>query len=256
MGYDVFRKNKGAAAEQWHESEPHYIVARDLGLNTLRIRAYSNVDLDLASSRAHAICGEDGSGKTELLLTLAGRMLPHEGSLNVGGIHVGGVRGVNQIRKLSGLAFFEHVNEVQPGLSVLSVTAAELGLAGRRSNRKAAREYLDEWGLVGFENDSIESLDRYTYDLLGIALGMAANPKVLAVEEIERDLTELQKIKLLRTLRLTAREKGTTIVCGVIDYDFATAFDTMTCISVEAMEQGVALRAKRSIEALEEAEQS
>lgn len=222
-------------------SEPHYIVARDLGLNTIRVPGYSHINLDLASNQAHALCAENKSGKLELLLTLAGRMLPTEGSLAIDGLDGTKLKSLSKIRRMSGLAFFDNVNEVEHALSVRTITSAELGLAGKRSNRKMTEQYLEEWGLMGVSEELVDDLDRYTYDLLGIALGMAGDPKILAVQEIERDLTKHESSKLVNLLRRIACDRHVTVVCGVVDYGLATHFDTVQCISVGAEEQRAGL---------------
>ena len=60
--------------------QPGFIMAQDLSLRDVRMKAYEHVSLNLDRGMAHAICAEDKGGKTELLLTLAGRMHPTSGS--------------------------------------------------------------------------------------------------------------------------------------------------------------------------------
>ena len=61
-----------------------YISARGLGLKTYAGYAYREVDVDVHKGELVAVRGRNGSGKTALLLTLAGRMKQTEGTLNVG----------------------------------------------------------------------------------------------------------------------------------------------------------------------------
>ena len=220
------------------------VVARGLGLRGVRSRAYAGVDLDLGAGLAHAICAEHGGGKTELLLTIAGRMLPTEGSLTIAGIDARHLRGLDRVRPMAGLGFFDRVNDVERVLRVGTVTSAELSLAGRPSNKAAAAAYLAEWGLADKARTVIDDLERVDYDLLGIALGMAGDPQILVVEDIERDLTEHQSLKLAETLRDLARRTGACVVCGVNDYDLAAAFDTATCITDDSRAQRAAWERK------------
>lgn len=219
------------------EPDPHFVVARGLGLATLRVKGYAGVDLDIAGGTAHALCGEDKSGKTELLLTLAGRMLPTEGKLLVDGIDASRLRGVDKLRKRAGLAFFAHVNDVERGLRVRTVTSAELSLAGRPSNRAATEAYLERWELLWAADHLVGDLDAYSFDLLGIALGMASDPQLLAVDDIESGLTDHQTLKLVSLLRDLAHDTSTTVVCGVTDYDVAAQFDSASCLSDDARAQ-------------------
>lgn len=222
--------------------DPHFIVARDLGLATLRISAYEHVNLDLASGQAHALCAENKSGKTELLLTLAGRMHRSTGELSIAGIDASSLRGVDKVRRIAGLGFFDNVNDVERVLRVRTVASAELSLAGKRSNRAATMDYLSEWGLDGLAESNIEDLTSYEYHRLGIALGMAQDPQILVVSDVERDLTEHQSQLLVDELRQLARDRGVTVVCGVIDFDLATRFDSVTCLTEASRSQQAAWR--------------
>lgn len=125
-----------------------FITAEGLSQQSPRIQSYRDVNLKLAKGQAHAICAEDRSGKTELLLTLAGRMLPTSGTLRVGGIDVRGLRSLARVRRFASLGFFENVNDVERVLKVSVITSAELGLAGKRSNAMATDAFLESCGLL------------------------------------------------------------------------------------------------------------
>lgn len=235
-----------------HETRPAHVAGVDiqaagLGLKSPRITAYQGVDLDFAAGQAHAVLAENKAGKTELLLTLAGRMLPTAGELTVGGINGRSLKGLGRIRRFSGLGWFENINELEPVLRVRTCVSAELGLAGKKSGRAATEAYLREWGLSDVARQDLESLDRATYYLLGIALGMAGDPRLLVVDEIESDLTNQQSRELVNLLTRIARDRGTTVVCGVCDYELARRFDGVACITEKARAQREAAQATFSL---------
>lgn len=223
--------------ENTQRDDQHLVVAHGLGLRGVRARAYKEVDLDLCAGQAHALCAENKGGKTELLLTIAGRMLPTEGSLRIAGIDARHLRGLDRVRPMAGLGFFDRVNDVERVLRVSTVTSAELSLVGRPSGKEATLAYLDEWGLADKASTVIEDLPRIDYDRLGIALGMAGEPRILVVSDIERDLTEHQSLSLANELCEVAHRTGACVVCGVNDYDLAAVFDTATCITDGARAQ-------------------
>ncbi|MBR3235655.1 MAG: ATP-binding cassette domain-containing protein [Atopobiaceae bacterium] len=204
------------------------------------MKAYQHVDLELSANKAHAICAQDKSGKSELLLTFAGLMKPSSGSCHVFGQDVSRVAGRRNVRKQASLAFFEHVNDVERVLRVRTIASAELGLAGKPSNRAATMAFLTAWDLGDYADSTVESLSRYDYDRLGIALAMAHDPALLLVDDIERDLTEHESIKLCHLLCSLAAQQNITVVCGVLDYDLASRFDTASCITDEARAQQAA----------------
>ena len=219
------------------DADAPYLEAHQLSLGDVRMQAYQNVDLAFARGGAYAICAEDKGGKTELLLTLAGRMHPTAGSCMVAGYDVCKLSGMRKVRTRASLAFFENVNDVERVLKVRTIASAELGLAGKRSNRAATEEFLKAWGLADVADQIIEDLPRPTYDLLGIALAMAHDPELLVVDEIERDMTEHEACKMADFLCALAHERGITVVCGVLDYDLATRFDDVACITDDARAQ-------------------
>ena len=225
-------------------ADQHLVVARGLGMRGVRGRAYQGVDLDLAGGQAHAICAENKGGKTELLLTLAGRMLATEGSLSIAGVNARHLRGLDKVRPLAGLGFFERVNDVERFLRVRTVVSAELSLAGRPSGRTATEEYLSRWGLADHAATVIDDLERRDFDLLGIALGMVGDPRILVVGDIERDLTEHQSHALADRLCDLAHREGTCVICGVNDYDLAARFDTACCLTDDARAQRAAWERK------------
>ena len=229
-------------------AERPFIQARGLSQLSPRVKSYENVDIDVAAGTAHALCAADNSGKTELLLTLAGRMRPTRGTLTVGGVSADTLVGLAHVRPFASLGFFENVNDVEKVLRVRVVASAELGLAGKRSGHAATRAFLERWGLADVADTSIEELDRYTFDRLGIALGMAHDPRLLVVDDIESSLTEHQSHKLIAELRDVAHTTGTTICCGVTDYDLAVLFDGATCINDDARAQAAAWARKHDKE--------
>lgn len=213
------------------------IVCQGLSLADLRLKAYQDVNLDLAAGRAHAICAEDKGGKTELLLTLAGRMHPSSGSCEVFGNDVTRLKGMRAVSRESALAFFDNVNDVERGLRVRTIASAELGLAGKRSGSAATRAFLADWELLEHADSTIEELPRPVYDRLGVVLALAHDPRLLLVSDIERDMTEHESAKLAAFLCDLAHTRGITVVCGVLDYDLASRFDTATCITEDARAQ-------------------
>ena len=206
-----------------------FLVAQSLSLKSPVFRAYENVSLSVMRGQVCAVAGENGSGKKELLLTLAGRMRPTSGKLVVGGHASPGHRG--RIRKIAGMGFISRVNDVQPALSVRAVVAGELNLYSRRSGRKATAAFLAEWGLEDLAKEKVNSLRQMEYDRLGIALGMAGSPELLVVDDIEGDLTRAQSEQLMALLKDIARTHATTVVVSVVDPGLAQLADVVVPIN-------------------------
>nr|BFE86911.1 hypothetical protein GCM10020093_095120 [Planobispora longispora] len=100
------------------------VRACGLSLKTGRGWVYRDVALDAEPGTLTAVAGQAGSGRTSLLLTLAGRMKPTGGTLTVAGqakprairraAALGLVDGVNDLERA--LTVREHVHERTPRL--------------------------------------------------------------------------------------------------------------------------------------------
>ena len=73
--------------------------------------AYREVDVDVHKGELVAVRGRNGSGKTALLLTLAGRMKQTEGTLNVGEFELPRQR--SKAERHVGLGLFSGLNDLQ-----------------------------------------------------------------------------------------------------------------------------------------------
>ena len=212
-----------------------FVSARGLTQKTPMRTTYQNVDLDIKRGSLTSIVAEDRRGKTELLLTLCGHMRPTSGTLTVAGLEL--PKHERDISNISGMGFFEEVNEVQPLLSLRAVTSAELNLQGKPSGSKATLAYLDTWGFADRAKDKTEALDKFERVCFGIALGLAGDPQLLVVDDIEGDLTLAQGEAILDILRKVARERGTTVVVACTDYALGKMADHAIPISDAARGQ-------------------
>lgn len=210
------------------------VTARNLGLRNARIVAYTGVDFTITPGEVTALCGENGTGKSEILLTIAGRMASTSGTLVVDGFNLPKQRA--KVRRIAGLGFFDGLNDVQPALSVQTITAAELELCGRKSNRKVTLEYLRTWGFEEFAKQKAENLSAEERVRFGIILGMVDAPRILVIDDIESELTQHQGRKLMQYLK-TLTNEGLTVVVGCTEYEIARGADRVVTLSDDARAQ-------------------
>jgi ABC-type multidrug transport system ATPase subunit len=183
--------------EYYPGEEKPFIEARGLAYKTPIGSPYQNVNLTIPKNTFALVCGEHGTGKTALLLTLAGHMVPRTGSLSVGGYEFPRER--NKVAKISGLGIFEGLNELEENISCGSLMRAELDLYGKPSRKKATLDYLAEWDLSHIQNMLVKDLTQPELVRFGIALGMAKDPALLVLDDIEHEFT-LEEIKELCAL--------------------------------------------------------
>jgi ABC-2 type transport system ATP-binding protein len=147
------------------------IRTQRLGLRTRRGWVFRNFDLVAPAGSVTALAGPAGSGRSMLLLTLAGRARPTDGELTVGG-----TKRRADLRRLVAVARVTAAVELEPEMTVIDhVREADLLTRGHFDYRWAA-------GIVGLDVDPTAVVaDLATDDatLLAVALALATRPKAL-----------------------------------------------------------------------------
>lgn len=208
-----------------------YISAHGLELKTYAGYAYRGVDVDVHKGELVAVRGRNGSGKTALLLTLAGRMKPTGGTLSVGGLELPRQRAKAERRV--GLGLFHGLNDLQESLTAAYATSAEFELFGRRPRREAVTDYLRAWGLADVANVRVKDLTAEKRAHLGIALAFVGEPDAVVVDDVEDQLTMTQSEGLVNLLLDTARSRDVAIVMGVVERGLAAMADACVYLSKE-----------------------
>lgn len=209
--------------------EGAFIVARGLGLKTLAGYAYRGIDVEVRRGELLAVRGRNGSGKTALLLTLAGRMKSTEGVLTVDGVELPRHRA--KIQRRVGLGLIAGLNDLQDSLTVAFAVSAEFELHGRNPHREQVIAYLQEWDLADVAEVRVKDLTAEKLSELGIALAFAGKPDAVVVDDVEDQLTMSQSEGLMRLLKQAAQQRNVAIVVGVIERSLGAMADN--CLYLE-----------------------
>ena len=190
------------------------------------VSALEGIDLELASGAVHAVIGPNGAGKTTLLNVLSGIYRPDEGQIFVGeecltgrAPHQFAAAGVG--RTFQNLQVFLNMTALENVMTGrwlrepagLACTLLRLPVLARaeRGCAAAAAELLDFVGLARWSAAPADSLPYGALKRLEIARALAAEPRLLLLDEPAAGLnpTETREIdELIR--RIAAR--GTTVV--------------------------------------------
>ena len=206
-----------------------YISARGLGLKTYAGYAYREVDVDVHKGELVAVRGRNGSGKTALLLTLAGRMKQTEGTLNMGEFELPRQR--SKAERHVGLGLFSGLNDLQDSLTAAYALGAEFELYGRKPRREAVTDYLRQWQLGDVANVRVKDLTSQKLAQLGIALAFVGEPDAVVVDDVESQLTMSQSEALVDLLLDAARTRNVAVVVGVVERDLAAMADATVYLS-------------------------
>ena len=115
-------------------------VGRDFGMGTRRpVRALDAVDLTIEAGSAVAFMGPSGSGKSTLLHLVAGLDRPSRGTVKVGGVDVGSLRGRRLAEHRRSVGFVFQSFHLLPALTALeNVLAPTVGTRDRTAPARAS----------------------------------------------------------------------------------------------------------------------
>jgi ABC-type multidrug transport system ATPase subunit len=181
------------------------ISADQLCLRTHRGWVFQDVDLHIPAGSVTALAGPSGSGRSMLLLTLAGRARPTSGRLTVAGqTDRPGIRRAVAVARVTGAA------ELEPDLRVVD-HIREAQLLNRHSfDYPWAREVL---GLDADPTSLVADLPTDDAVLLSVALVLAARPPVIVVDDVDIAASIEQQTRIWRAFGNTS----TTVIATTVD---------------------------------------
>jgi ABC-type branched-subunit amino acid transport system ATPase component len=194
------------AAEPGAESP--LVVADGLGLRTRRGWVFRDVRLALPADSVTALAGPAGSGRSMLLLTLAGRARPTDGTLTVAGD-----QRRPHIRQLVAVARITDAVEPEPELRVIDHVREAALLAGPDFDYPWARD------LVGLAVDSATLAGDLPPDdatLFSVAVALAGRPRALVVDDVDAGASDDQQARIWRTLHAIAAA-GVAVVGSTVE---------------------------------------
>lgn len=184
--------------------------------------ALSGVDLSISSGEMVALVGPSGSGKSTLISLLGGLMRPSAGRIAVGGYDIGKLSDaeLNRLRGTEiGVVLQGAARNLLPYASLhRNVWLAQRRAAATRGIELAEpEEILDLVGLSGLANAKPPSLTAGQQQRAALAVGIAAGPGLLLVDEPTSQLDSAGRDEVLAALQAVNAKRDTTIV--VVTHD-------------------------------------
>ena len=178
--------------------------------------ALNGVGLTVRRGEAVAIMGRNGSGKTTLLKHLVGLLTPARGSVRVSGMDTRRATVEDLIRVVG------YVPQNPNALLFADTVREELAFT-RRSHgldTSGANGLLDTLGIAAHADDYPRDLSVGERQRVALAAILAAEPRIILLDEPTRGIDALQKGALLRYLA-AERARGRTVILSTHDVELA-----------------------------------
>ena len=210
---------------------------RGVGRRFGGLLAVSDVDIDVAQGERRAVLGPNGAGKTTLFNVICGDLPPSGGTIELFGENVTGRPARTRVKL--GLARTYQQSRLLLGLTVEdSIYLAIVGVEGghlrsiRRPklDRKLRERARDAAGRVAIDaklGERVGDLSHGEHRQVAIAMALAANPRVLMLDEPASGLSRGER-GLLTDLLLSL-DRSITLILIEHDMDIAlTVADSVT----------------------------
>ena len=168
------------------------LSAQGLGLRTRRGWVFRDVDLDVRSGDLVALTGAAGSGRTSLLLALAGHFRTTEGTRRLAG--------------RAGIGLVPRINEPESGLTVAEHVRERELLLGRPARGRI--ELAVDPATLG------RDLDPYQRQLLMLRLATVDGPALVVADDVDLGLSTVEREELWRAFTdLTDEGYAVVVAC-------------------------------------------
>ena len=209
---------------------PSAVVATGLHLPGRRGLVYGPVDLTLPRGVLLVVQGPQGAGRSSLLLTLAGRMVPDKSSrLRVLGHELPGSR--SKVQRLAAVAGFAGIDDLDESVRVSDVVRERLAWLSPWYRRVPAvtQRVFTTLAEPIWRDRPIPRIETLVWDLdevdvmlLRIALAMAQHPDLLVVDDVDQVHDSVRRQVVWSSLEAIAAA-GTTVIASVSSLGEAAA---------------------------------
>ena len=195
------------------------------------VRAVDGVSLTVAPSEIVALIGPNGAGKSTLFNILSGQMRPGQGRVMLDGADITGQSpraawrcGIGRTFQVASvLSSFTVAENVQ--IALLRGRVWNPWRAARAIHRAAAHAALDQVGLAAQADRAAGVLAYGDVKRLELAIALAANPRLLLMDEPTAGMASAERVSLMALVRRLVHDRGLAVLFTEHDMDavFTTA---------------------------------
>ncbi len=196
------------------------------------IKALTDVSFSIAEQEVVALIGPNGAGKTSIFNCICGFYKPQVGTISWQGEAITGMpphriakkgigRGFQNIELFKTMTCLDNLLLGRHLHVKTNIVSAALGLPNWRNDevaqRRKAEELMDILDLQAFRDVPVAALPYGTQKLIEVARGLAAEPKLLLLDEPTAGMTAEEKDEMMFRLLGLRKDLGLSLL--VVEHD-------------------------------------
>jgi ABC-type lipoprotein export system ATPase subunit len=203
------------------------VSASDLGIAYRGVPVIEGVNIEIARRGEVVISGRSGSGKTSLLLVLAGLIAPSTGVVAWPGLQR------DDLLRRAQIAMVFQAPSLIPELTAVENVCLPLRLRG--TNRvRSLQAALDALGRVGLGDAQAyvlpHELSGGEQQRVAVARSIATRPRLLLADEPSGSLDRATAAIVVAALRETVTQDGSSLVVATHDDEIAALFENQVAV--------------------------
>lgn len=215
------------------------------------LAAVSDFNMDVEEGEIRGLIGPNGAGKTTMYNLITGFYPVTTGTIRYAGEKITGLtphqiasKGLVRTFQATNVLFADHT--VLAGMMVARHLHAGMGFARRffgtagsieEENRKKSLELIDFFELTKFKDELAVNLPHGHQRSLGVALAMAAEPRLLMLDEPVTGMNPVETEHMMGLIN-KVRDRGTTVL--LVEHDMKAVMGLCDQISVMSFGKKIA----------------
>lgn len=196
------------AAQSHFLREESVLAVRDIEKTFGGVRAVRGLSFDVSAGEIKSIIGPNGAGKSTALALISGAIAADSGAIKLGGHSVENAQAYRRARRGLGRTF-QHARLI-PTLTVYENMVLGASVLGNQCEVEASR-ILRQLNLVHVTHAFPGETNQYERRLIEIGIALAANPRLLLLDEPGAGLSSAE-IEQLAALLREQKQRGCAIV--------------------------------------------